>query len=85
MRYRTLGNTGIIVSEIGMGCEGFAEKSDNEILQMIDLMVAEGVNCIDLYSPNPQIRMGLAKALKNRRENRLSGGSGSHYGDGGCI
>lgn len=68
MRYRTLGNTGIIVSEIGMGCEGFAEKSDNEILQMIDLMVAEGVNCIDLYSPNPQIRMGLAKALKNRRE-----------------
>lgn len=25
MRYRELGRTGLMVSEIGMGCEGFAE------------------------------------------------------------
>ena len=25
MNYRMLGNTGLKVSEIGMGCEGFAE------------------------------------------------------------
>ncbi len=25
MKYRELGNTGLKVSEIGMGCEGFAE------------------------------------------------------------
>ena len=25
MQYRELGNTGLLVSEIGMGCEGFSE------------------------------------------------------------
>ena len=27
MRYRELGNTGLLVSEIGMGCEGFSENN----------------------------------------------------------
>ena len=27
MRYRMLGNTGLKVSEIGMGCEGFSEDN----------------------------------------------------------
>lgn len=68
MKYRELGNTGIQVSEIGMGCEGFSGKTDEEILKMVDLLEKEGINCIDLYTPNPQIRKGLAKALKSRRE-----------------
>ena len=68
MRYRNLGNTGIEVSEIGIGCEGFVDKNDEQILEMVDLMEKEGVNCIDLYTPNPQVRKGLAKALKNRRK-----------------
>ena len=68
MNYRNLGDTGLLVSEIGMGCEGFAGKSDEEIAEFVDLMEKEGVNCIDLYTPNPQIRRGLAKALKNRRD-----------------
>ena len=68
MQYRNLGNTGIKVSEIGMGCEGFGGKTDEQILEMVNLMEEYGVNCIDLYTPNPQIRKGLAKALKGRRE-----------------
>lgn len=67
MQYRNLGNTGISVSEIGMGCEGFVGKTDSEILQMVDLMEREGINCIDLYTSNPQVRKGLSKAIKNRR------------------
>ena len=56
MQYRTLGRTGIQVSEIGMGCEGFTGKTTEQVREMVDLMVSAGVNCIDLYTPNPQVR-----------------------------
>lgn len=68
MQYRTLGRSGLRVSEIGMGCEGFLEKTDAQVREMVDLMEAEGVNCIDLYAPNPQMRSSLGRALQGRRE-----------------
>ena len=68
MIYRKLGNTGIEVSEIGMGCEGFIDKSEEQVKEFVDLMEKEGVNCIDLYSPNPQMRDALGKALRGRRD-----------------
>lgn len=68
MNYRKLGRTGILVGEIGMGCEGFLEKSEEEVKQFIDLMEEAGANCIDLYSPNPGMRSALGKALNGRRE-----------------
>lgn len=68
MNYRKLGKTGLLVSEIGMGCEGFVDKTDGEILEFVNLMEKEGVNCIDLYTSNPKVRTGLAKALDGRRE-----------------
>lgn len=68
MNYRELGRTGIRVSEIGMGCEGLVEKSDEEIKAFVDCMEAGGVNCIDLYSPDPAMRSGLGRALLGRRD-----------------
>ena len=68
MEYRTLGRTGIRVGEIGMGCEGFVGKTAEQIREMVDLMEAAGVNCIDLYTPNPQVREDLGAALAGRRE-----------------
>lgn len=68
MRYRTLGRTGLMVSEIGMGCEGFAEKDGAMCKELMDLAAANGVNYIDLYSSNPLIRSKLGEALQGRRD-----------------
>lgn len=68
MRYRELGRTGLNVSEIGMGCEGFLEKSSEQVRAFVDMMEEGGVNCIDLYAPNPDMRTKLGKALKGRRD-----------------
>ena len=53
MQYRTLGRTGLSVSEIGMGCEGFVEKPYEFVKQFVDRMEEAGINCIDLYAPHP--------------------------------
>lgn len=68
MNYRLLGNTGLTVSEIGMGCEGFVDKPYEEVKAFLDLMEREGVNCIDLYTPNPDMRSMLGRALRGRRD-----------------
>ena len=68
MQYRTLGRTGLRVSEIGMGCEGFVDKPYEQVKAFVDLMEEAGVNCIDLYTSNPQVRANLGRALEGRRE-----------------
>ncbi len=68
MNYRVLGRTGIWVSEVGMGCEGMVEKPYEDVKAFVDLMTETGVNCIDLYSPNPGFRSNLGRALQGRRE-----------------
>ncbi len=36
MNYRTLGNTGLKVGEIGIGCEGFLEKTPEEVRAIVE-------------------------------------------------
>ena len=68
MKYRELGSTGIMVSEIGMGCEGFLTQSPEGYMEYVDLLEELGINCIDMYTPDPAFRTNLGNALKGRRE-----------------
>ena len=68
MRYRVLGRSGLRAGEIGVGCEGFLEKTPEEVREWVDVMEAAGVNCIDLYAPHPDFRSNLGRALRGRRE-----------------
>ena len=67
MKKRMLGNTGIMIGEVGIGCEGLIGKSEKFIYQALDMMEEAGANGIDLYSPNPEMRSALGKAMQGRR------------------
>lgn len=67
MNYRELGKTGIKVSEIALGCEGFMKKSNDEIKKFVDVAHKEGINFIDFYSSNPDIRSAFGEAIKGKR------------------
>lgn len=68
MNYRELGNTGLKVSEIGLGCEGFAEDGCKGAKLLLDEAQRQGINYFDLYTSNPQVRAAIGEALQGRRE-----------------
>jgi Predicted oxidoreductases of the aldo/keto reductase family len=63
MEYRILGRTGIKVSAIGIGGEGFENKSYRDCEAIIDCAINEGINFIDMYNSNPEVRSNVGKAL----------------------
>ena len=80
---RKLGDTGIRVGEIGLGCEGFHVEQGALIRPLLDMAERNGVNAVDLYIPDPEVRSGLGKALEGRREKFvLQGHLGSTWHEG---
>ena len=68
MRYRELGRTGLKVSEIALGCEGFVGRDDAFAEGLFRAAFEGGVNCMDLYTPNPDVQRQAGRALRGRRE-----------------
>ncbi|MBR2806880.1 MAG: aldo/keto reductase [Oscillospiraceae bacterium] len=73
MRYRTLGKTGIEISEISLGCEGFLGDTPEHTKEIIDEAIKSGINAIDVYSSDPEMRRNIAAALGDRRKDFIIG------------
>ena len=69
MIYRQLGNTGLSVSTIALGCEGFVGKSSKEVKNDFDFAIENGINFVDIYSSDPNVRANIGNALNGHRNN----------------
>lgn len=68
MEYSILGRSGIHVSVIALGCEGFMHKNAAAVKADFDFAIARGINFVDIYSSNPDLRSNIGAALEGRRE-----------------
>ena len=69
MEYRTLGNTGIEVSEIAFGSEFMVGRSYDDILKIVKACEEKGINFLDCWMSDPDVRSNLGRAIKPNREN----------------
>ena len=49
MRYRQLGKTGLMVSEIGLGGEWLEQQSASDVKKVIDRCKEYGINILDCW------------------------------------
>lgn len=68
MNYRSLGKTGLKVSEVGLGGEYFVKASREEAKQMIDYAISQGINIMDVFMSDPDVRSKIGDALQGQRD-----------------
>lgn len=77
MRYRELGKTGLKVSEIGLGAEWLERHNAEEVKAVIDCCEAQGINILDCWMAEPNVRTNIGKAIVGKRERWIIQG---HFG-----
>lgn len=83
MNYRTLGRTGMKVSEISLGCEHLQGKDYQTVKMVIDGAFDIGINYMDVFMSEPNVRTNIGKALEGRRDKMIiQGHIGSCWVDG---
>ena len=86
MRYRTLGKTGLKVSEIGLGGEWLERHNTEEVNEVIDTCEKEGINILDCWMSEPNVRSNIGAALKGRRDRWIiQGHIGSTWQNGQYV
>lgn len=86
MRYRKLGKTGLIVSEIGFGGEWLERHDETESVELMRYAGEKGINIIDCWMPDPKSRDIIGKAMAGNREKWIvQGHIGSTYQNGQYV
>lgn len=68
MNYRRLGKTGLMVSEIGLGGEWLERHNTEECAAVIHRAEELGINILDCWMSEPNVRSNIGKALAGHRE-----------------
>ena len=86
MNYRRLGKTNLMVSEIGFGAEWMERHSTEECRAVIDACENYGINILDCWMSEPNVRSNICAALKCRREKwYIQGHVGSTWQNGQYV
>ncbi len=86
MRYRVLGRTGLQVSEIGLGGEWLERHNTQEVKEVIDTCEQAGINILDCWMSEPNVRSNIGKALVGRRDKwYIQGHIGSTWQNGQYV
>ena len=86
MRYRELGKTGLRVSEIGLGGEWLERHNTEEVKEVIEVREKQGINILDCWMSEPNVRSNIGLALKGKREKWIiQGHIGSIWEDGQYV
>lgn len=88
MRYRSLGNSGLVVSVVGLGCNNFGRRLDvDRTRAVVDAAIDDGVTLFDTaesYGPRGRSEEILGEVLAGRRDQVvLATKFGSQGGDMG--
>ena len=86
MRYRELGKTGLMVSEIGFGAEWITGWEQQRVNDLVQACERAGVNIVDCWMADPSVRaaLGIALAL-HRADWIIQGHIGSTWQNGQYV
>ncbi|WP_296008755.1 aldo/keto reductase [uncultured Adlercreutzia sp.] len=86
MHYRTLGNTGLEVSEIGFGAEWISGMEMDEVRAVAERGRAAGMNLVDCWMADPAVRSRLGEVIAPDRDGWIiQGHIGSTWQDGQYV
>ena len=86
MKYRKLGTTGLEVSEIGLGAEWLERHNEKEGKEIIDCCESYGINILDCWMSEPNVRTNIGKAIRGKRERWIiQGHIGSTWQNGQYV
>ncbi len=86
MNYRRLGKTDLMVSEIGLGGEWLERHDAEECKAVIEACEELGVNILDCWMSEPNVRTNIGAAIAGHREKwYIQGHIGSTWQDGQYV
>ena len=86
MKTRTLGKTGINVSEIGFGGEWLERHETEESIELLKYAHSKGINIVDCWMPDPKSRDIIGSAMEGCRDSwYVQGHIGSTYQNGQYV